>query len=43
MNDPRKRNSCGIVYCLSKADCEKMCDKLKSKGIQAGYAFPPYS
>ena len=34
-SDPKKRDSCGIVYCLAKADCEKMRDKLHSKGVTA--------
>eukprot|EP01060_Flectonema_neradi_P013468 TRINITY_DN20231_c0_g1_i1.p1 TRINITY_DN20231_c0_g1~~TRINITY_DN20231_c0_g1_i1.p1 ORF type:complete len:1269 (+),score=249.00 TRINITY_DN20231_c0_g1_i1:164-3970(+) len=34
-SDPKKRSSCGIVYCLAKADCEKMRDKLHAKGVTA--------
>ena len=31
------RNKCGIIYCLSRKDCETTALKLKSKGINAGH------
>lgn len=27
----RFKNKCGIIYCISRKNCEQLCDKLKSK------------
>jgi RecQ family ATP-dependent DNA helicase len=37
LNQPHLRNKCGIVYCLSKKDCEDMSRVLKSQGINADF------
>eukprot|EP00754_Rhynchopus_humris_P029533 Rhum_TRINITY_DN15221_c4_g1::Rhum_TRINITY_DN15221_c4_g1_i2::g.143697::m.143697/K10901/BLM, RECQL3, SGS1; bloom syndrome protein len=35
-NNSKRRNACGIVYCLSRLDCDKMAEKLRSKNLTAG-------
>lgn len=31
------RRQCGIIYCLSRKDCEKVCQHLQSQAIKAGF------
>lgn len=33
----KHRGKCGIIYCLSQADCEKVAQKLQEKGLSAAY------
>jgi bloom syndrome protein len=37
INRPHLKNKCGIVYCLSKKDCETMAKALRAAGISADY------
>jgi len=31
------RNQCGIIYCQSRRDCEKVCQELLSRHVSCGY------